>query len=124
MFSIKNTTQTKEPKLPYQKIKEEVLGKDFELSLVFCSDHLSKKLNKQSRGKNYPTNILTFPLDDDAGEIFINLKLAKKEAPNFEKSFSDFVGLLVIHGLMHLKGYEHSSKMEEAEKKIRKKFKI
>ncbi len=73
---------------------------------------------------NKPTNILSFPLDKKSGEIFITLSVAKKEAPNFDRTFSNFVAFLFIHGLMHLKGHDHSDTMERAESKLRKKFGI
>ncbi|MCK5285838.1 MAG: rRNA maturation RNase YbeY [Candidatus Pacebacteria bacterium] len=124
MFDIKNTTRKNNPSLPFQKIKEKVLGKNYELSLVFIGDQLSKKLNNQYRKINKATNILTFNLSKTEGEIFINLNLAKKQAHKFEKNYTNFIGLLLIHGLMHLKGYQHSSKMDKEEEKIRKFFKI
>ena len=124
MINIKNTTRKNKPSLPFQKIQEGILGKKYELSLVFIGDKLSQKLNKKYRKINKPTNILTFPLSKSAGEIFINLNLAKQQAPKFDRNYTSFIGFLLIHGLMHLKGYEHSSKMEREEKKIRKKFNI
>ena len=123
-MDIKNTTRKNNPSLPFKKIKEKVLGKKYELSLVFIGDKLSQKLNKQYRKINKPTNILTFPLSKNTGEIFINLNLAKKQAFKFERNYTDFVGFLLIHGFMHLKGYSHSAKMESEEKKIRKIFNI
>ena len=123
-MDIKNTTHKKKPNLPFNKIKEFVLGKKYELSLVFIDDKLSFKLNKQYRKINEPTNILTFPLTANEGEIFINLALATKQARQFERKKDDFVGFLFIHGLLHLKGYEHSSKMEREEKKVRTKFNL
>lgn len=123
-MDIKNTTRKNNPSLPYLKIKNKVLGEKYELSLVFVGDKLSKKLNFKYRKINKPTNILTFPLSKDAGEIFINLNLVKKQAPKFNKNYTDFVGFLVIHGFMHLKGYLHSAKMEREEAKIRKVFNI
>jgi probable rRNA maturation factor len=110
--------------LPFVDIKNEVLGKDYDLSLVFIGDKLSKKLNKQYRGKNKPTDVLSFPLSKTDGEIFINLRLAKKEASEFERTYSNFIGFLFIHGLIHLKGFEHSSRMESEESKIRGKFQL
>ncbi len=123
-ISIKNTTKGKLPSLPFVNMKNEVLGKKYELSLVFIGEKLSRKLNKKYRKKDKPTNILSFPLSDNEGEIFINLSLAKKEAKKFNRDFSNFVGFLVIHGLVHLKGFAHSSRMEEKEIKIRRKFNI
>ncbi|MBU1046830.1 rRNA maturation RNase YbeY [Patescibacteria group bacterium] len=124
MLDIKNTTKKSNPSLPYEKIVDKVLGKKYELSLVFIGDKLSRKLNNQYRKIDKPTNILTFTLSKTEGEIFINLGLAKKEASKFERNYTNFVGLLLIHGLIHLKGYEHSSKMEREEEKIQKIFNI
>ena len=101
-----------------------VLGKKYSLSLVFIGDKLSKKLNNKYRKINKPTNILTFPLSKKEGEIFINLNLSKKQSSKYDRKYNDFIGFLFIHGLFHLKGYEHSSKMESEEKKVRKKFNL
>ncbi len=124
MINIKNTTRKKNPSLPYQKMVEKALGKKYELSLVFIGDKLSRKLNKQYRKIDKPTDILTFTLSKNEGEIFINLNLAKKQAHKYERNYTNFIGFLVIHGFMHLKGYEHSAKMEMEEKKIRKVFNL
>ena len=83
-----------------------------------------QKINKQNRNKNQPTDILSFPLTDTVGEIFLCLSEARKEAPKFDRNYENFVGFLVIHGLMHLKGFDHSSTMEDNEMIIRKEFGI
>ena len=113
-LSVSNTTRGKVPSLPFESIKNTVLGKNYELSLVFCGDKLSKRLNKTYREKNKPTNVLSFPISKNTGEIFINL--------SHLKGFS--IGHLFIHGLYHLKGFDHGDTMERAEKVLRKKFKI
>ena len=123
-FSITNKTKSAEPSVPFLKIKNEALGENYSLSVVFVGNAASKKLNFSYRGKNNPTNILSFPLDKNNGEIFIALNVAKKEAKLFERKFDNFVAFLFIHGLMHLKGMEHGSTMERAEEKLRKKFGI
>ena len=123
-FSINNTTKGKLPSLSFLEMKEALLGKKYELSVVFVGDMLSKKLNAHYRGKNKPTNVLSFPYSKTSGEIFINLKYAKKEAPKFEEKYKNFVGFLFIHGLLHLKGMDHGSRMEKAEKLARKLFDI
>ncbi|MEA2112459.1 MAG: rRNA maturation RNase YbeY [Patescibacteria group bacterium] len=123
-MDIKNNTRKNNPSVQFDKIKESVLGKKYELSLVFIGDKLSLKLNKKYRKINKPTNILTFPLSKNEGEIFINLGLSKKQSIKFGRKYDDFIGFLFIHGLLHLKGYEHSSKMEVEEKKIRRRFNL
>ena len=124
MFQIKNNTRKNKPTVPFDKIKQAVLGKEYETSLVLIGNQLSQRLNREYRKINKPTNILTFPLSKDSGEIFINLNLAKKQSIQFERKYNEFIGFLFIHGLLHLKGYKHSSKMEREEKKIRRKFNL
>ena len=123
-FSISNTTKGKLPRLPFVMMKEKVLGKNYELSLVFVSPAKAKKLNLEYRKKTYVPNILSFPLNDSSGEIFICLDVAKKEAPLYDLNFEKFVGYLFIHGLFHLNGMEHGSTMEKSEKKLRTVFDI
>lgn len=124
MFSIHKTIKGKPPRLPFLKMKNEVLGKEYDLSLIFIGSKKSKTLNKKYRNKDYSANILSFPIEKDEGEIFIDLNTAKKKAKDFDREHDNFIAFLFIHGLFHLKGYEHSSKMEDKEKNIRKKFKI
>ncbi|OGI87168.1 rRNA maturation RNase YbeY [Candidatus Nomurabacteria bacterium RIFCSPLOWO2_01_FULL_33_24] len=119
---INNLTKGKLLSLPFVKLKESILGKTYELSLVFVGQSLSQKLNKKYLGKDKPANILSFPLSNKSGEIIINLNQIKKEFPLSGKNYRDFLGSIVIHGLFHLKGMDHSSKMEEGEDKLIKKF--
>ncbi|KND48833.1 MAG: putative rRNA maturation factor YbeY [Parcubacteria bacterium C7867-005] len=105
-------------------MKDAVLGKKYELSLVFIGDKKSQNLNRTYRDKNKPTNILSFSLSKSSGEIFINLRLSKKQAKNFDRKFDNFIGFLFIHGLFHLKGFDHGDTMEKRESFLRKKFGI
>lgn len=125
-FSITNKTKGNPltSGLPFENMKNFALGTDYSLSLVFIGDGLSRKLNKERRGKDKPANILSFPLSENEGEIFINLSKAKKEAPEFGRDFQNFIGFLFIHGLVHLKGFDHGEKMESEEIALRKKFDI
>jgi probable rRNA maturation factor len=111
-FSISKSIKAPLPRVPFLKIKEKVLGKNYELSLVFSGDKLSRKLNRTYRNKEYPTNHLTFPITENSGEIFIN--------PARAKQFS--IAHLFIHGILHLKGMAHGRKMELREKTLLKAF--
>ena len=73
-FEISTTLKNKPrfKKKLWIDIKESVLGKKYELSLVFIGDQKSRTLNKKFRKKDYKANILSFPVDEDMGEIFIN----------------------------------------------------
>jgi len=121
-FLIKKTVKSKPPGLPFLAIKKEVLGGAYDLSLVFVGNALSRKLNGKYRGKDKPANILSFPLDKNEGEIFINPREAKKDAPRFKKSYNTFIGFLFIHGCLHLKGLKHGKKMDAEEKRLCKRF--
>lgn len=123
-FQILNMTKDTLPRVSFAEIKNAILGKKYELSLVFCGNRKSKELNKKYRNKDYTPNVLSFPLDKNSGEIFINPHIAKKEAPNFNKKYTNFVGYLFIHGCLHLKGMEHGSTMDKAEEKFCKEFRI
>ncbi len=123
-ITVRNMTKGKLPSLPFADIKNEVLGKDYDLSVVFVTEKESHKINLQTRAKDKPTNILSFPLDKTSGEIIICPTYAKKEASQFDRIYSNYLAFLFIHGLVHLKGFDHGSRMETEEKKIREKFSI
>lgn len=123
-FTISNTTKEKLPNYPFQKMAERVLGTDYDLSLAIVDAAKMQELNNEHRSKNEPTDILSFPLNEKAGEIFLCLSEAAKEAPKFDRQYENFVAFLLIHGLMHLKGFDHSSTMEDNETIIRQEFGI
>lgn len=124
MISIVNQTKGKLPSLPFVKIKNAVLGKHYELSLVFATSVTSRRLNRTYRGVDKPTNVLAFPLSKTEGEIFVDPKQSRADAPQFGMPYRNFIGFLFIHGLLHLKGFAHGSKMEHTEAVLMKRFKI
>lgn len=123
-FSITNTTKAKLPSLAFEAMKNAVLGKKYELSVIIVSKSEIKKLNKEYRDINEATDILSFPLSDKFGEIYINPDMTKVMAKKFEREYENFFGFLFIHGLVHLKGFDHGSTMESIEASFRKKFGI
>ncbi len=108
----------------FEKIKIAVLGPDYELSLVFTSAAKIKDLNRIYRNLDQPTDILSFPLSQTSGEIFICRSEAKKEMVKFDRPRENFLAFLFIHGLVHLKGFDHGPKMEKVEEKFRQEFGI
>ena len=110
------------PKLPYQTMKDDILGKGYRLSLVFVGSTRAQKLNQQYRQKDYVPNVLSFPLDETTGEIYIAPVVAKTQAPKYNLSPRGYVGFLFIHALLHLKGYAHGDTMDKAEQKFVKKY--
>ena len=121
-LTVANTTKEKIPKKKIQEIYTYMLGNSYALSVVFIGSAFSKKLNTTYRNKAYPTNILTFPLDKDSGEIYITYPLAKKQAKEIDVPITEHLLFLLIHGILHLQGYKHGKKMEDMEDKIAKKF--
>lgn len=123
-FGITRTTKDRVPSLPFLLMKNATLGKKYNLSLVMAGDARTQKLNTTYRGKTYIPNVLSFPIDTLHGEIFLNLKQARREHKARGESYEYFVALLVIHGMLHLKGMAHGSTMEGIEQKLLSKFNI
>lgn len=104
-------------------MKNNILGKEYDLSIVLVNKATSQKINRTYRNKNNPTNILSFQLTKKSGEIILCPSVIKFEAKNkFNRSFEEFFNFLVIHGLLHLKGMQHSSRMERVEKEYDQKY--
>ena len=127
---VANETKGKLPRLPLslikkiKKIKEKILGKNYLLNVIFIGDSRSKKLNKTYRKKNNPTNILSFQIEKNVGEIYINRKQIEREVKIFNRDFDNLLIFLLIHGMFHLKGELHGSRMESKEKTARALFNI
>lgn len=120
-ISISHTTR-KVPHLPFKAIKDAVLGSSYDLSLTFVGRQRARTLNMKHRGKMYVPNVLSFPLEKNAGEIYIAPEVARSEASRFSLSEQNYLALLFIHGLLHLKGHHHGATMEKAEKRYLKRF--
>lgn len=122
-ISISHTAKTF-PKLPYEEIKNDILGKGYTLSLAFIGATRAQALNVQYRKATYVPNVLSFPLDTKHGEIYITPQVARREAHKFDLSPNGYMGFLFIHGLLHLKGHLHGATMEKAEKKYISKYNL
>ena len=114
-FSISKTTEERLPSLPFAKAKNSILGSQYELGLIFIGNKRSKTLNLTYRKKDKVANVLSFPLSQLEGEIYICLKEARRDAKLFQKELPEFVLMLFIHGMLHLKGYTHGSTMKRKE---------
>jgi len=88
-----------------------------ELSLYFVNDSEIKKLNRSYRRKSKPTDVLSFSLIEGAeasvispamlGDIVISTQSAKRDAASDGVSFEETIKSLIVHGILHLFGYEH-----------------
>lgn len=123
-FTIIRETRGKLPSLPFLHMKNAILGKNYELSLVFVGRNRAITLHKQWKKKDDPVNILSFPLSNNEGEIIISLEKARRECASFERAYENYLGFLFIHGCVHLLGHTHGHTMEKIEKKFREQFSI
>lgn len=110
--------------LPFDSIASRILGEGYTLSLAFVSPEESQKFNKEYRQKDTPTDVLSFPLEEDSGEIVICPEVANERKDDFDRDLKFFLLYLFIHGCFHLAGYDHGSEMEEKEKELREAFDI
>jgi probable rRNA maturation factor len=124
MVSIKNLAKGHLPlsQKDIEKIALSVLGKKYEASIVIGGDALLKKLNEEYRQKEGTTNVLSFSLSPQSGEIFLNEKKIAREARDAGKKIKNHFAYIFIHALLHLKGMSHGSTMEKEEKKILARF--
>jgi probable rRNA maturation factor len=89
-----------------------------EISVTFCDDAEIKALNAQWRGKDKATNVLSFPTPGPLlarpllGDIVIAHETVALEAVEQEKTLRDHTGHMVIHGFLHLIGYDHETAAE------------
>ena len=92
------------------------------VSLLFADDAVIRVLNRDWRGKDKATNVLSFPAPDTGfpegpepmGDIALALETVTREANDEGKPFADHLAHLLVHGFLHLAGYDHETD-EEAE---------
>jgi probable rRNA maturation factor len=101
-----------------KKATEETLIHDgngvADLTLVLTGDKKVKELNKQFRGIDLPTDVLSFPAESREkgtpylGDVIISVPRAKEQANEAGHSLNEELMLLAVHGVLHLLGYDHS----------------
>ncbi len=129
-----NDTRWEKHKIDFEKIVNATataIDRGAEVSIILTNDAEIHALNKQYRGFDKPTNVLSFETGDDKllGDIFISFDTVMKEAKADNKKFTDHVAHMVVHGVLHLLGYDHlndtdATKMELREIIILKKMGI
>ncbi len=95
------------------------------VSVVLTSDRAVRRLNVAHRGRNQPTNVLTYesPVADLPGELFLARETVLREARAAGRRPADHLAHLVVHGVLHLHGYDHehagdARRMEFAESRL------
>ena len=110
----------------------EAVGLIGEVEVLLTSDAEIKRLNRDFRGKNKPTDVLSFPAPEEiseehAGDLAISLDTAARQARSFGHSLSEEVRILMLHGLLHLNGMDHetdSGQMAAREAELRSELKL
>jgi probable rRNA maturation factor len=111
-------------RVPFEKMAAASLPKGYQLSLVICGDRLAQRMNAEHRKKTYRPNVLSFPLSNNEGEIFLNIRKAAREAKQEGISRDKRIALLFVHGCFHLAGHDHGNRMERLEATVLKKFRF
>ena len=116
------------PKIKKKKLKQKIetvlkdLGyHDKELSILFTNDQYIAELNKEYLNRDGPTNVLAFPMLSPLeekidipilGDIVISVDTAIREAKECNESLDQTIERLIIHGILHLLGYDHEDSKE------------
>ena len=98
-------------------------------TIAFVSDKNIQKLNQQFRQIDKPTDVLSFPSEEetDLGDIAISVETAAAQAKENGLTFDTEIAQLILHGLLHLSGYDHETdngEMNRLELRLRKKLGI
>jgi probable rRNA maturation factor len=99
------------------------LDEHFNVSLLFTDDAAVKILNRDWRGQDKPTNVLSFPAGDSPvqteiellGDIALALETVQRESVEEGKKFDHHLTHLLLHGFLHLCGYDHETGEDDAE---------
>ncbi len=110
---------------------EEGLTGEMEVSVTFMMDSDIQEVNATYRGKNVPTDVISFALEELTegevaivpvegmptvlGDILISVETAERQAEEYGHDFNREIGFLALHGFLHLLGYDHMTEEDEAE---------
>lgn len=108
--------------------KEENVRDGAEVSITFVDNEKIHEINRDYRGKDQPTDVISFALEEMGeeeieivgadlppvlGDIIISVPKAREQAEEYGHSFMRELGFLVVHGFLHLLGYDHETEEEE-----------
>ena len=116
---------------PWVKRTKEMLqamgSDDSSVTIAFVSDSKIRELNRQFRGIDKATDVLSFPAGDEGqlGDIAISLETATRQSKENGLTLNGEIAQLILHGLLHLSGYDHETdngEMNREELRLRKKL--
>lgn len=110
-----------------EKALEAIGNRESSATIAFVSDKNIRKLNQQFRNVDKPTDVLSFPAGEDTnlGDIAISVETAAAQAKENNLTFEAEIAQLILHGLLHLSGYDHETdngEMNRLELRLRKKL--
>ncbi|MES2623077.1 MAG: rRNA maturation RNase YbeY [Patescibacteria group bacterium] len=105
-------------------VKKTILQDSYDLTVICVGKDKMKSINTEYRKIKKPTDILSFPLDTETGEIYLCFEKIFQKAKLFEMKPEDYIKYLLVHGMVHLLGHDHGDEMDRLEKIYTKKLHI
>lgn len=113
-------------------MEELQLKDDTEMSVTFVDNQEIQEINREYRNKDQATDVISFAIEDemeeefsavfeefdlprDIGDIFVSVDKIKEQAEEYAHSFDRELGFLIVHGFLHLNGYDHMTEEDEKE---------
>jgi probable rRNA maturation factor len=119
-----------------EKARKLTRADDADVTVAFISDRAMRELNRMWRGKRATTDVLSFPAAQaefekaegvNLGDVVVSIEQAERQAKEHGLSFENEIAQLILHGLLHLSGYDHETdrgEMNRLELRLRKQLKI
>jgi len=101
-----------------------------EVSLVLAGDRLVHRLNRDYRGKDRPTDVLSFPGaggDEGLGDVVISVPTAERNARRLGRTLPEELDVLALHGFLHVLGHDHETdegQMDRLERRLRRRLRV
>jgi len=92
------------------------------ITVVFVDDRTSRRLNRRYLAHDRPTDVIAFPLGEEPnleGEIYVNLDKARRQARTYHVTTANEIARLIIHGTLHLLGYDDRTRLKARRMKAR-----
>jgi probable rRNA maturation factor len=129
-ISIENRSSARLPRGPLTIFANKVRSAvrlNGEVAILITSNTELQRLNREFRGKNKPTDVLSFPSDirGYAGDIAISADIARNNARERGLTLTEEAKVLILHGMLHLAGYDHETdngRMSRKEQLLRRRF--
>jgi probable rRNA maturation factor len=116
--SIKNVDTKKIKEIVKTVLKQEIGDGAFEINILITDDNTIKEYNIY-RGKNEPTDVLSFAYglnEEVIGDIVVSVETIDKQSTEFGNSFEEEFFYILIHGVLHIVGYDHETSDQDAKK--------